>query len=60
MQTRGDMPPYVTVYVSVESLQETLENVAELGGRVLVQPTPIPSIGSFALFQDIEDNVWAS
>lgn len=57
MQTHGDMPPYVTVYVSVENLEETLQKAAELGGRILVQPTPIPGMGSFALFQDIEDNI---
>ena len=40
------MPAYVTIYVAVE----------DLGGTSLVPPTPIPGVGSFALFQDPEGN----
>jgi catechol 2,3-dioxygenase-like lactoylglutathione lyase family enzyme len=50
------MPPYVTVYVSVDDLDETLSKVKDLGGTPLVPPTPIPGVGAFALFQDPEGN----
>jgi uncharacterized protein len=57
MQTRGDMPAYVTVYVEVEDLAATLQRAAELGGRAIVQPTDIPGVGAFGLFSDPEGNV---
>jgi predicted enzyme related to lactoylglutathione lyase len=56
MRCRRDVPPYVTVYVAVEDLEATLEQVRALGGAPLVAPTPIPGVGAFALFQDPEGN----
>jgi predicted enzyme related to lactoylglutathione lyase len=46
--------PYVTVYVGVEDLQASLQKVEELGGKVIVEPMPIPGFGEFAMFQDPE------
>ena len=57
MRTHGDMPTYVTFYVSVDDLVTSLEHAVKLGGRALVQPTPIPRVGSFALFTDLDGNV---
>ncbi|HEU5426548.1 MAG TPA: VOC family protein [Actinocrinis sp.] len=57
MHTHGDMPTYVTFYVSVEDLVTSLEHAVKLGGRALVQPTPIKGVGSFALFTDLDGNV---
>ncbi|WP_020657754.1 VOC family protein [Amycolatopsis benzoatilytica] len=57
MRGREDIPPYVTVYVAVDDLQPSLDRVVELGGEVLVGPTPIPDMGSFALFRDPDGNV---
>lgn len=56
MRCRGDMPPYVTVYVEVEDVSATLATVERAGGEPLVPPTPIPGVGTFALFQDPEGN----
>ena len=56
MRCRGEVPPYVTVYVSVDDLDATLARVKDLGGTPLVPPTPIPGVGAFALFQDPEGN----
>lgn len=56
MRCRDGIPPYVTVYVSVDDLGATLARVKDLGGRALVPPTPIPGVGAFALFQDPEGN----
>lgn len=54
MQIREYMEPYVTIYVSVTDLDEALRHVKELGGEIVVPPTPIPRVGSFALFNDPE------
>lgn len=57
MQIREDMRPYVTVYVSVDDLGAALERAQSLGGSILLGPTPLPSIGEFALFSDPEGNL---
>jgi hypothetical protein len=57
MQTRDDMPAYVTVYVAVDDLRATLDRAAELGGKAVIEPTAIPGVGAFALFQDPAGNV---
>lgn len=57
MRCREGMPSYVTVYVAVDDLDATLAKVVDLGGSALVPATPIPGVGSFALFQDPEGNV---
>lgn len=57
MHTHSGMPSYVTVYVRVEDLAASLQKAVALGGTALVEPTPIPGVGSFALFRDLDDNV---
>jgi predicted enzyme related to lactoylglutathione lyase len=44
--------PYVTIYVGVDDLRVTLRRAEELGGKMIVEPMPIPGIGRFAMFQD--------
>jgi uncharacterized protein len=44
--------PYVTIYVAVDDLQATLLRAEDLGGKMVVEPMPIPDVGSFAMFQD--------
>jgi uncharacterized protein len=41
----------------VEDLAASLEQAVKLGGKALVQPTPIEGFGSFALFLDLDDNI---
>ena len=57
MRCREGMPPYVTIYVSVDDLQATLDEVERLGGKAVVPPTPIPNVGAFAMFSDPAGNV---
>lgn len=57
MQTRDDMPAYVTVYASTDDLDGTLERVGELGGETVVPPTEIPGVGFFAMFRDPGGNI---
>ena len=50
-------PPYITVYVDVDDLQKYLDRAGELGGKTILPPTPIPGIGSCAMFNDPDGNV---
>lgn len=56
MRCRPGMSPYVTLYVSVDDVDAALATAHALGGRPLVSPSPIPGVGSFALFADPEGN----
>ena len=44
--------PYVTIYVGVDDPRETLRKAEDLGGKMVVEPMPIPGVGAFAMFQD--------
>ena len=48
--------PGVTFYVQVDDLQAYLTKAESLGGKILVPPSSIPGIGSFAMFTDIDGN----
>lgn len=57
MQTMGPMEPYVTFYVSVDDLAASLADAERLGGATVLEPTPVPGMGAFALFTDLDGNV---
>jgi predicted enzyme related to lactoylglutathione lyase len=46
-------PNWLT-YFSVDSCDETAERAAAMGGKIIVAPTDIPSIGRFAILHDRE------
>jgi hypothetical protein len=52
LRTPEGVFPYVTIYVGVEDLAGTLARAEELGGKTVVEPMPIPGVGTFAMFQD--------
>jgi hypothetical protein len=52
LQAPPNLPPSVTFYVQVDDLAAYLKKAESLGGRTCVPPTPIPNIGSFAMFLD--------
>jgi len=56
-QTPPGVPPYVTIYVSVDDLAASLAKAERLGGKTIVPPTPIPNVGAFAMFSDPEGHV---
>ena len=56
MRSRDGVEGYVTIYVAVDDLDATLATAKDLGGSVVLAPTPIPGVGAFALFQDPEGN----
>jgi predicted enzyme related to lactoylglutathione lyase len=46
------MPPAWGGYVTVDDVDAVVVRVAGLGGRVLLAPTDIPTVGRFATIQD--------
>ena len=48
----GAMPPSWCGYVTVENVDDTAQRCGALGGKVLVPPTDIPTVGRFAVLQD--------
>ncbi len=55
--TEGGVPSYLTLYVQVDDLQAYLNKAESLGGKTIVPPTPIPGVGSFAMFHDPEGHL---
>ena len=45
-------PPHWLAYVSTPDVDATAKRVAELGGKVLVPPAGIPTVGRYAVFAD--------
>lgn len=56
-QVQPGQSPSVTFYITVDDLQKYLDKAVELGGKVILPPTPIPGVGSCALFADLDGNV---
>ena len=52
LRTPEGVFPYVSVYVGVTDLRKTLRMAEELGGKVIVEPMPVPGVGKFAMFED--------
>ena len=52
-------PPHWINYFEVESAKDAASKVASAKGKVLVPPTEIPNIGTFAIFQDPQDAAFA-
>lgn len=50
----ADGEAYVTFYVRVEDLQAYLDKAVKLGGKIVVPPTEIPGMVTFAIFADPE------
>jgi uncharacterized protein len=48
----GQMPPHWRSTVTVEDVESTVKMTEALGGKVLMQPQDIPTVGRFAVIQD--------
>ena len=46
--------PSLSFYVQVDDLNHTLEHAQSLGAVTLVQPTPLPNGGHFAVIRDLK------
>ena len=57
MATDGNIPTYLTFYVQVDDLQKYLDKAEEMGGKTVHPPTPIPGVGSSAMFTDPDGNL---
>jgi len=54
---------YVTFYVQVDNIGQSLAKVEKLGGKVLVPASDVPGMGQFAWFADLDGNaigLWKS
>jgi uncharacterized protein len=57
LRTPGGKHSYVMLYVQVDDPQAYLDRIERLGGQVVMPPTPIPNVGTYAFFADPEGNV---
>lgn len=49
----------VTNYITVKSLADSAEKVEELGGKIVVPKSPVPGMGWFVHFTDMDGNLLA-
>jgi len=54
--TASPNAPFVTIYVQVESLDDTLKQVESMGGKTLMPPMDVPNGPTVAMFSDPEGN----
>ena len=54
-----DVPPHWLTYFAVTSVDDSVQKVTSLGGKVLQPPTDIPNMGRFAVCQDPQGPVFA-
>jgi predicted enzyme related to lactoylglutathione lyase len=47
-------PPHWLAYVMVESVDASAKKAGDLGAKILMPPTDIPTVGRIAVFQDPE------
>lgn len=62
-QPESEPKNYVTIYVQVTDIADSLKQVEELGGKVLVPATEVSGMGHFAWFADLDNNtigLWKS
>ncbi len=51
-----DGSPSIRFYVAVDDPQGYLDKAKKLGGKTLMPPTPLPGVGTLAMFSDLEGN----
>ncbi|MBI6545848.1 MAG: VOC family protein [Cyanobacteria bacterium NC_groundwater_1444_Ag_S-0.65um_54_12] len=55
----GNAPPHWMVYFAVTDCEAITRRARELGGTVIVEPTTLPEVGSFAILQDPQGAVFS-
>jgi predicted enzyme related to lactoylglutathione lyase len=58
-ESMGEMPPNWGQYILVEDVEATVAKAGELGGNVMVPPTPAGEMGTFAVLQDPQGAVFS-
>ena len=56
-QVQEGQQPGITFYVTVDNLQAYLDRAEKSGGKTVLKPTPIPNVGSCAMFTDPDGNM---
>ena len=51
-QAAQGMPPSWMTYVTVDDVDKTAKQAQELGGKILIGPHDIPTVGRFCVIQD--------
>ena len=49
---RGEAPSHWMAYIAVDDVDASAKRVEELGGRVCLPPTDIPTVGRFCVIND--------
>ena len=57
LNQRPKEAPHPVIYVSVRSVDDTIQKVQAAGGNVVTPKTPIPGMGAYARVGDTEGNV---
>jgi len=57
MKAEGFIHPYLTFYIHVDSLEDSLVTIESLGGKTVVQPMDIPGVGRTAFFKDPQGHI---
>jgi predicted enzyme related to lactoylglutathione lyase len=52
LKAASGAPPHWLAYVEVADVDATIKQIESLGGKALVKPTDIPTVGRFAVFAD--------
>lgn len=52
----GKCPPYQTIYVEVEDVDDMVVRLAGLGAQALGDPFDVPDVGRIAMLRDPEGN----
>lgn len=58
MMKKMDQNQHPVNYVSVESVDDFVKKIQNLGGKIVMPKTPIPNMGAFALALDPEGNAF--
>ena len=58
MQRQNPGQRGITQYILVTSLDESVAKVQKLGGQICMPKTAVPGMGSFAICQDTEGNMF--
>jgi uncharacterized protein len=59
MKRQNPQQQGITNYIGVKSVQEHSFKIERLGGKVIMQKTPVPGMGYFAICTDTENNTFA-
>ena len=57
MGKRGQPDQKITNYIGVDSIDEYIKKVEDLGGKIIMPKTTIPGFGYLATFLDTEENI---